>query len=80
MIVVRNETLDGREFTVTTSDSGYMIERDGAKYSEAWDLKGSGRTYIETDIPIDAAPGEESEEVIAAVDEAIGILKGEEKG
>lgn len=26
------------------------------------------------------APGEDSEEVIAAVDEAIGILKGEEKG
>lgn len=57
MIVVRNETLNGRAFIVATSDSGYMIERDGARYSEAWDFEGSGRTYTETDILI--APVEE---------------------
>ena len=55
MIVTRTETLNGRTFIVTTSDSGYMIERDGCKYSEAWDLKGSGRTYTETDERIEEA-------------------------
>ena len=50
MIVTRTENLNGRTFVVSESDSGHMIERDGALYSEAWDLEGSGRTYTETNM------------------------------
>lgn len=70
MIVVRNETLNGRTFTVATSDSGYMIERDGARYSEAWDLEGSGRTYTETDILIEPVEEDATEDdYLQALDE-----------
>lgn len=33
----------------TYSDSGYMVERDGVRYSEAIDPADLDRTYIETD-------------------------------
>lgn len=49
MIITEMITIDGREFMRTTSDGGYMIERDGAKYAEAVDPANSGRTYTETD-------------------------------
>lgn len=39
---------DGVILIRTYSDEGYMIERDGIKYSEAIDPEGSGRVYIET--------------------------------
>ena len=39
---------DGVILIRTYSDEGYMIERDGVKYSEAIDPEGSGRVYIET--------------------------------
>lgn len=53
MITTRTEILNNRNFIVTTSDSGFMISRDGALYSEAWDLEGTDRVYEETDIPIE---------------------------
>lgn len=52
MITTRTETLNNRTFTVTVSDSNFMISRDGALYSEAWDPEGTNRVYEETDIPI----------------------------
>ena len=72
MIVTRIEILNGRTFIVTTSDSGYMIERDGYKYSEAWDLDGSGRTYTETDERIKEASLSETEEKAEAFDILMG--------
>ena len=53
MITTRTETLNNRTFIVTTSDSGFMISRDGALYSEAWDPEGTDRVYEETDTPIE---------------------------
>lgn len=53
MIITHTETLNGRTFIVTVSDSGFMISRDGALYSEAWDPEGTNRVYEETDIPIE---------------------------
>ena len=53
MITTRTETLNNRTFIVTVSDSGFMISRDGAFYSEAWDPEGTNRVYEETDIPIE---------------------------
>ena len=52
MITTRTETLNGRTFIVTASDSGFMISRDGALYSEAWDSEGTDRVYEETNISI----------------------------
>ena len=70
MIVTRTETLNGRTFIVTESDSGFMIERDGALYSEAWDLEGSGRTYTETGTKI-----EEAQQEISG-DELLSMIEG----
>lgn len=53
MITTRTETLNNRTFIVTVSDRGFMISRDGALYSEAWDPEGTDRVYEETDIPIE---------------------------
>lgn len=61
MITTRTETLNNRTFIVTVSDNGFMISRDGALYSEAWDPEGTDRIYEETDIPIEKP---ESEQII----------------
>lgn len=53
MIITENLTINGREFVKTFSDEGFMVERDGVRYSEAIDPAEYGRTYIETDEPID---------------------------
>lgn len=53
MIITEQITINNRQFTKTYSDSGFMVERDGAQYSEAIDPAEFGRTYTETDIPIE---------------------------
>lgn len=53
MIITRTETIGERSFIVSISDSGFMISRDEALYSEAWDPEGTNRIYEETDIPIE---------------------------
>ena len=55
----------------TYSDDGYMIKQDGTGdiYSEAIDPADSGRTYTETDIPI--------EEEGPSADEVLEVLLGE---
>ena len=44
---------DGVVLNRTWSDAGRMIERDGVRYSEAIDPAHLGRTYTETDEPVD---------------------------
>ncbi len=51
MIKTENLTINGRAYIRTFSDSGYMVERDGVRYSEAIDPAEFGRTYVETDEP-----------------------------
>lgn len=51
MIVTENMTINGRSFVKTYSDDGYMVERDGVRYTEAIDPAEFGRTYTETDDP-----------------------------
>ena len=54
MVITENVTINGREFIRNYSDEGFMIERDGVRYSEAIDpieFK-DVRTYTETDEPI----------------------------
>jgi hypothetical protein len=53
MIKTENLTIGGRAFVKTYSDIGMMVERDGVRYSEAIDPAEFGRTYTETDEPIE---------------------------
>lgn len=48
MIKPKNITINGRELIKTYSDEGFMIERDGVRYSEAIDPPEFGRQYVET--------------------------------
>lgn len=55
MIKTETVTIGGKQFIRTYSDSGYMIHGGSpeADYSEALDPAELGRTYTETDIPIE---------------------------
>ena len=54
MIITESLTIGGRQFVKTFSNAGFKVERDGVAYSEAIDPAEFGRTYTETDIPIDS--------------------------
>lgn len=53
MIRTERLTIGGRAFIKTYSDEGYMVERDGVRYSEAIDPAEFGRVYTETDEKIE---------------------------
>lgn len=52
MIVKTTKVINGIEYDYTYSDAGMMIERNGARYSEALDPLGSNRAYTETNEPV----------------------------
>ena len=56
-------TVDNRQLRRTWSDAGFMIERDGAVYSEAVDPVEFDRVYTETDMPVEY---ESTDEIISA--------------
>lgn len=64
MIITEQITINNKQFTKTYSDSGFMVERDGVQYSEAIDPSEFGRTYTETDIPVEAELIEPEEGVV----------------
>ena len=78
MIITEQITINNRQFTKTYSDSGFMVERDGAQYSEAIDPAELGRTYTETDIPIEGEGESEVEQKAAAFDYLTGRSGGNE--
>lgn len=53
MIIQTTKEINGVVYDYAYSDSGFMIERDGVRYSEAVDLLDSGRVYTETEEPIE---------------------------
>jgi hypothetical protein len=53
MIKTETMTINGKEFVKTYSDQGYMVEREGVRYSEAIDPVEYNRQYTETDEPIE---------------------------
>ena len=59
MIKTENLTINGKAFVRTYSDSGYMVEREGVRYSEAIDPAQFNRQYTETDEPIEGYTEEE---------------------
>ena len=52
--------VDERQLRRTWSDAGFMIERDGAMYSEAVDPAEFDRVYTETDILGDPESADET--------------------
>lgn len=80
MIKIETITINGRTLVRTYSDANRMIQRDGTGniYSEAVDPVGSGRTYTETDTPIEQT----EDDRVAQLEEdskALKILLGEEE-
>jgi hypothetical protein len=66
---------DGVVLNRTYSDSGYMVERDGIRYSEAIDPAEFNRQYTETDEPIEVEDMTETEMKASAYDILVGDAK-----
>jgi hypothetical protein len=62
MIKTESVTINRKAFIRTYSDSGYMIERDGIRYSEAVDPAELNRQYTETDEPVEELSEVEEEQ------------------
>ena len=73
MIIQTTKEINGVVYDYAYSDSGYMIERDGARYSEAVDPLDSGRLYTETDEPISVGTKEETVEDYKAALQILGV-------
>lgn len=65
MIKTETITINDQQFIRTYSDAGYMIHggMPEADYTEAIDSADLGRTYTETDIPIEQDEAE-AEEIV----------------
>ena len=73
MIIQTTKEINGVVYDYAYSDSGYMIERDGVRYSEAVDPIGSGRLYTETEEPIKVGTKEETVEDYKAALQILGV-------
>ena len=73
MIIQTTKEINGVVYDYAYSDSGYMIERDGVRYSEAVDPLDSGRLYTETDEPIDVGTKEETVEDYKSALQILGV-------
>lgn len=71
MIKTEIITINGVQFQKTWSDANYLIERDGAKYSEAVDPIDIERTYTETNEPIDSQNDITSDEFLSMLEEVL---------
>ena len=73
MIIQTTKEINGVLYDYAYSDSGYMIERDGVRYSEAVDPIDSGRLYTGTDEPIDVGTKEETMEDYKTALQILGV-------
>ena len=73
MIIQTTKEINGVVYDYAYSDSGYMIERDGVRYSEAVDPLDSGRVYTESNEFIEAEALSEIEEKAIAYDILTGV-------
>ena len=72
MIKTENITISGHDVVRSYSDAGYYIHGGSPEgdYSEAYDPAELGRTYTETDIPIeDGSTAEEIVNILMGVSE-----------
>ena len=56
MIISETVKIDDKNYTKTSSDSGYYIVSNGVRYVQAIDTQGSGREYTETNELIETEP------------------------
>ena len=75
MIKTEIITINGRQLQRIWSDAGFLIERDGAQYSEAVDPIDSGWIYTETKVPMETEPMTETEEKAMAYDILTGVAE-----
>lgn len=73
MIYTETVVIRGKPFVRTYSDK-YCVVRDGLEYYEALDPIDSGRSYTESNTPLDSEPTE-SEEKAKAYDVLMGVQK-----
>ena len=73
MLKTENVTFGEKEYVRTWSDLALMLERDGALYEEAVDPVDSGRTYTETEWPIEDGEAEALEEDYLAALVRLGV-------
>ena len=73
MIVQTTKEINGVVYDYAYSDSGYMIERDGVRYSEAVDPINSVRLSTESDEPSDVGTREETVEDYKAALQILGV-------
>ena len=73
MIIQTTKEINGVMYAYAYSDSSYMIERGGVRYSEAVDPLNSGRVYTETDEPIDMGTDEATVEDYQAALNEFGV-------
>ena len=73
MIIQTTKEINGVVYDYAYSDSGFMIERDGVRYSEAVDPIDSGRLYTETYELINVGTSEESVEDYKAALQILGV-------
>ena len=73
MIIQTTKEIGGVVYDYAYSDSGYMIERDGVRYSEAVDPLNSGRVYTETDEPVEIGTREATEDDYKTALQILGV-------
>ena len=73
MIIQTTKEINGVVYDYAYSDSGYMIERDGVRYSEAVDPLDSGRLYTETEEPAEVGTKEKTVEDYKAALQILGV-------
>lgn len=80
MIKIETITINGRTLVRTYSGANRMIRQDstGNIYSEAVDPVGSGRTYTETDTPIEQTEDDRAAQ-LEEDSKALKILLGKEE-
>lgn len=73
MIKTETLTINNKPFIRTYSDSGFMVEREGVRYSEAIDPAEFNRQYVETDELIEGEDMTEIEMKAHAYDIMTGV-------
>ena len=75
MIKTEIITINGMKLQRTWSDAGFLIERNGAQYSEAVDPAEFDLVYTETDTPVESGSEDEIDpnEAVSAVKILLGM-------
>ena len=73
MVATERLAIIGKYFVKTYSDAGYMVERDGVRYSEAIDPAEFGRVYTETDECIDSDYPALTAKDLEAIQDALNV-------